>query len=305
VAGGAPGRTPSVGDAFAGVGRRPIIGLSIEGTDLRLISVSGRKIERVVCKPLPADLMPGGVVADPAAFGAAVSAILTEYEVPRGTVVAGFPDTDAIARMMTLPKEAGKKLVEVAQREARRDPVIGQGDYRIYQQKVGESESEITAFVLAVRRIALEQYLAGLRQAAILPHMVELRPLAMIRAINQPHTIIANVERTSLDVVVVNNNLPLIMRSVPLSGSDAEMVEVVTLELGRTIESYNSNQPQPLNPRLPMVLIGELSAQPDMVEAVEQRLGHPIAPLTCPFAAPPGFAVANFVVNIGLVLKAQ
>jgi len=129
--------------------------------------------------------------------------------------------------------------------------------------------------------------------------------LAMIRAINQPHTIIANIERTSLDVVIVSNNLPVIMRSVPLAGGESDGVDVVVRELQLTIESYNSDHPHPLSQRLPLALIGELSALPDMRQAIEERLGHPLAALTCPFAAPAGFDTANFMVNIGLALKAR
>jgi Tfp pilus assembly PilM family ATPase len=286
-------------------GQRPVVALSIEGNDLRLICVSGREIVRLVAKPLPPDAMPGGVVADPAVFGSAVRTILNEYEIPHGTVVVGFPDVNAISKMLTLPTDASTKVADVVVREARRDPVIGQGDYRVFHQIVAQSPVQITVFLLAVRRTALTHYLDGLRLAGIAPQMVELRPLAMIRAINQPHTIIANAERPSLDVIVVSNNLPVIMRSVPLSGNDTEFVQEVVHELELTIESYNSQHQPPLNSRLPIALTGELSATPDLQQAVQERLGHPIATLACPFTGPGGFAVANFIVNIGLVLKTR
>jgi hypothetical protein len=304
VAGGLSGLARSVSDAVASVGRRVVIGLSIEGQDLRLICVSGREIIRFLSKPLPDEAIPGGVVANASAFGAAVRAVLDEYELPRATVVAGFPDTDAIHTMLTLPIGAGAKLADVVTREARRDPVIGNSDYRIYHQVVTRTPTQITVFVLAVRKQALDEYLAGLRLAAITPQMVELRPLAMIRAINQPHALIANVERTSLDVIIVSNYLPVIMRSIPLSGSTGD-ADVVVLELERTIEAYNSNHPHPLSPRLPLALTGEMSDDPATQQAIAARVQHPLAGLTCPFKAPSGFAVGNFTVNIGLVLKAR
>lgn len=305
MAGILSGLSRSGSDLFSSLGRRPIIGLSIEGADLRVICVDRRKIVRIVSRPLDPELMPGGVVADPAAFGHAVRTILNEYELPKATVVASFPDVNAISKMLPLPKNAMMKVAEVVEREARRDPIIGNGEYRIFHQVVNESPTEIMVFVLAVRNAPLTQYLAGLRQAAIVPQMVELRPLAMIRAINQPHIIIANVERTSFDVVIVSNDLPVIMRTMAFSGSDGEIVKDVVSELERTIESYNSNHPQPLSPRLAVALTGEFSALPDLRQAVTERLGRPLVSLTCPFAAPAGFDVANFVVNIGLVLKAR
>ena len=303
MAGLVSGLTRSVGDALASFGRRSVVGLSIEGNDLRLICVSGREMVRLVSRPLGSDVIPGGVVVDAGAFAVAVRTILNDYDIPRSTIVAGFPDLDARSRLLTLPKDASTKLADVVKREARHDEVIGKGDYRIYHQVVSEGQTQIQVFVLAVKQAALTQYLEGLRQAGVIPQMVEMRPLAMIRAINQPHTIIAHIERTALDVIIVANNLPVIMRSVPLS--EAGIVEVVVQELGRTIDAYNSDHPLPLSARLPVALTGELADTPDLQQAVQDRLGHPIATLTCPFAAPAGFAVPTFIVNIGLVLKAR
>lgn len=307
MAGEAARRARAVRQTLPSLGGKTVTGLSIEGADLRVICVSGREITRIVNRPLPPETLSGGVVVNSAAFGAATRAILDEYELPRATVVAGYPDMDAIARQMTLPREAGARIGEVVQREARRDPIIGSGAYRIYHQVVSQTKEQISVFVLAVRGAALDRYLAGLKLAAIAPQMVELRPLAMIRAVNQLDTIIAHIERTALDLLVVRNFLPAIVRSVPLpeGGDEASIVETVVVELGRTIEAYNSDSAQPLNVDLPVTLTGDLSALPPLRTAIAERVGHPVAELTCPFAAPAGFAAANFVVNIGLVLKAR
>lgn len=290
---------------FSSLGHHPIIGLSIEGADLRLICVDKHEIVRIVSRPLDPNLAPGGVVADPAAFGHALRTILDEYELPKATVVASFPDICAISKMIPMPKTTPTKVAQVVEREVRRDPVLSSGEYRIFHQVVSNGPAAITVFVLAVRKAALAQYLAGLRQAALAPQMVELRPLAMMRAINQPHIIIANIERTSFDLVIVSNNLPVVMRTMALSGDDGEIVQAVVAELERTIESYNNNQPQPLSADLPVALTGEFSASPDLQQAVTGQLGRPLVSLACPFTAPAGFDVANFVVNIGLVLKAR
>lgn len=307
MAGGASGFARSVREAIPSLGGKTVTGLSIEGADLRLICVSGREITRIVNKPLPPETLSGGVVANSAAFGAATRAILDEYEIPRSTVVAGYPDMDAISRTMTLPREASAHINEVVQREARRDPIIGSGAYRIYHQTVGQTKDQIDVFVLAVRGAALDRYLAGLKLAAIAPQMVELRPLAIIRAVSLHETIIAHLERTALDVLVVSNFMPAIMRSVPLpdGGDEASIVETVVVELGRTIEAYNSDRPQALSRELPVTLTGELSTLPPLQTAIPERVGHPVAQMTCPFVAPAGFAAANFAVNIGLVLKAR
>jgi Tfp pilus assembly PilM family ATPase len=304
VAGGLSGWARSVSSAIASVGRRVVIGLSVEGNDLRLICISGREIVRFLSRPLPDGAMPGGVVADASVFGKAVRSILHEYELPRATIVAGFSDAEAITKMLTLPAEAGGKLAELVQQEAQNDPVIRSGDYRVYHYVVARTASQTNAFMLAVRGAALDEYVAGLQQAGIAPHMVDLRALAMIRAINQPHTIIAGIERTALDVIIVSNYAPVIMRSVPLSGTEAD-IDLIGREIEQTIEAYNRDHPHPLSPRLPLALIGEMADDPAVQQAIMARVQHPFADLACPYSAPSGFAIANFAVSIGLALKAR
>ena len=287
-----------------GFGRRSIISLSIEGNDLRLVCVTGKEIVRFASHTLDPDAMPGGMVTNPTVFGHALRAILAESDIPRGTWIVGFPDSDACSRILNLTKDSRLAVADMVRREMRRDPFLASNEYRLFHQVVEEKTTEIKVFVLAVRRAALTGFLEGLRIAGIAPRLVELRPLALIRAINQPHTIIANVERTFVDVIIVSNYLPMIMRSVPLPEDNTATTEIVN-ELKRTIDSYNGDHPVQLKARLPLVLTGEMSSRPDLVDALTNGLQRPVVGPGCPFIAPPGFAVESFVVNLGLILKAR
>ncbi len=287
------------------LGQAPVIGLSIEGNDLRLIYVRNQAIERIASPKLDSALMPGGMVADPAAFGSAVRAAVSAFDLPRAAVVAGFPDTGARSKIITLPKTASQRIAEVVQRQARQDPVMGTPDYRLFHQVVAEGANEISVFALALQRVALDNFIAGLRLGGVAPQRLEWRPLAIMRAINQPHIMIAHVERPSVDVIIVSNNLPVIVRSVPLSDDEATIVPDVVRELQQTIDAYNHDHAQPLSPHLPIALTGELADAPDLRPAIEEQVGHPVASPTCPFKAAAGFAVASFITPIGLALKAR
>ena len=83
--------------------RRRLTSLSIDGSDLRIITLEDVRITRFVSRPLDAVLLPDGTVADPSAFGAAVRTILNEYEIADAPVVAGFADVGAQARLLALP----------------------------------------------------------------------------------------------------------------------------------------------------------------------------------------------------------
>ena len=295
----------SITDSLSSLGHRAVTGLSVEGHDLRMLCVSGQEIVRFASRPLDPNLMPGGMVADPAGFGNAVREAMLEYDFPHGRVVAGFPDLDARSRLLPLPSDSRNKIGDVVKREARHDPVMGKDDYRLFHQIVEEGQSQITVFILAVRRQALSNFIQGLKMANLAPQIVDLRPLALIRAVNQPHSIAVNIERGAMDVVIVRNNMPVIMRSVPLNEDQPSIVDDVIRELEVTIAAYNNEYPTPLNPRLPLALTGDLASGLEMQQAVQERLGHPLAALSCPFTGAPGLDVANYMVNIGLVLKAR
>jgi hypothetical protein len=174
-------------------------------------------------------------------------------------------------------------------------------DGQLFLRTVRETESEMTVFGLMVRKPALDRYLQALKVAKIQPRNVELRSLAMTRAVNLPDAVIINVERTALDIVIVDGDLPVVMRSSLLNdGGDA-----VRQAAGMVVDVVNAyrRQPAAAGLQMPAVLTGALSEEPELRQAVQGTLKLVVEPLSCPFKAPPGFAAANFAVNIGLALK--
>lgn len=281
----------------------PVVALSIEGNDLRLLYVRGGTIERLASRQLDSSILPGGVVGDRVAFGAAVRGILTEFEIPPVPVVAGFPESAARSTIIDVPKQDQQKTAEVVRRHARQDPVMGNPDYRLFYQVVAESAQEMRVFALAVRRAVLDEFVEGLRLARVTLRRVEWRPLALARAINQPHALIAHIEKTTLDVIVVSNNAPLIVRSVALGGADTAVADVAR-ELEHTIAAYNAEHAQPLSPHLSLTLTGEVGDLPEARAAIAEQLQRQLAVLQCPFKSKGGVAIASFIVPIGLALRA-
>jgi hypothetical protein len=288
-------------------GQREIIGLSIEGNDLRIICVQEHEIVRFINRPLDPKLIPDGVVPDPAAFGLAVKKILTDYNLNPATVIAGFPDVKAVSKIVELQKQRGLSFADAVKRAARIELLVDDTGWRVFHQVVAQHSEQMKVFLLAVRRAPLADYMKGLKLAGIAPVMVDLRPLAMVRAVDQPYIIIAHVERTSLDLVIVANNLPAIMRSTLLSSTDGVVsMSGVVDEISKAIDACDRNNPDhPLDPSVPIALSGELSTTPELQQGIQDKLKRTIVTTRCPLTAAAGFDTANFIVNIGLVLKLQ
>ena len=279
---------------------QPVVALSIDGGDARLICVKDREIWRMASPSLAA-LMHDGAVVDPDAFGAELRRVFTDYEIPDATVVAGFPDPFARSAIVTLPTSSLPEIEGTIRLQLGREWSETAGDGRLFLHTIRQTGSETTVFGLMVRRAPLDRYLQALKVAGIRPSQVELRSLAMTRAVNLPYAVIVSVERTELDIVIVNGNLPVVMHSAVLSESGAVRQAAAAVE--DVVNAYRKSQIDAGTLQMPAVLTGALCEEPELRQIIREKLGLAVAPLACPFKAPPGFAVANFVVGIGLALK--
>jgi hypothetical protein len=277
-----------------------VVALSIDGGDARLICVKDGEIWRMASPSLAA-LMHDGAVADPGAFGAELRRIFTDYEIPDAGVVAGFPDPFARSAIVTLPTASLPEIEGMLRLQLGREWSETAGEGRLFLRTIRQTGSETTVFGLMVRKVGLDRYLQALSVAGIRPRQVELRALAMTRAVNLPYVVIVNVERTELDIVIVNGNLPMVMHSAVLSEGGA--VKQAVLELANVVNAYRQDQPDTGKLKMPAVLMGALCEEPELRQILREKLGLSVEALACPFKAPPGFAVANFAVGIGLALK--
>lgn len=289
--------------SLAGAGQA-IVALSIDGGDARLICVRDGEIWRMASPSLAA-LTKDGAVADPGAFGAELRRVFTDYEIPDVALAAGFSDAFARSAIVTMPasplpdvERAIKSQLEKEWNEWN----VAAGDGRLFLRTVRQTESETTVFGLMVRKAALDSYLQALKIAGLRPRLVELRSLAVTRAVHLPYAVIINVERTELDIVIVNGNLPVVMHSALLSegGDAAGQASAMVFDV---VNAYRQGQPDVANLQMPAVLTGALCEEPELRQVVREKLKLVVEPLACPFKAPPGFAVASFAAGIGLALK--
>jgi hypothetical protein len=137
---------------------------------------------------------------------------------------------------------------------------------------------------------------------------MDLRPIALARAIGRPDAIVANLEEGSLDLVVVAQDVPALVRSLPLPSSEVSdrdaAQERLIGELERTLAYYDETNPdQPLDPDTPLYLTGNLAAGIALAERVRAATRHPIGRLTGLPPYPDDLPVGDYLVNIGLALK--
>jgi Tfp pilus assembly PilM family ATPase len=258
--------------------------------------------------PFDPSLLRSAAVADPLGLGRVINAAFEAGKLSRRGILCALNGLQAVSRHLTLPAVGKGSMEKIVEREIRRIMPAAQEDNFIYWQVLeGRGEVQKRVYVLSVPRGPLLSLLEALRAAKVRPAVMDLKPLALARAANRKDAVVANLESTSVDVVVVVDDIPAMIRSIHLGdtpqGVDLALSRLLD-ELSRTIGFYNdTNRANPLDPSVPILATGDLAADPAVAADISSLTGHPVVPLEPPLEYPPDFPVAQYMVNIGLVLK--
>jgi len=159
-------------------------------------------------------------------------------------------------------------------------------------------------FLIAYAQNTIDALMNTLHKAGIKPHLLELAPLAIARCVNSPTSIVFDVRPGELDIVVTIDNIPELIRSVPLPpynliDENLPMILPIVLdELQRTITFCRSAKSIE---SLPIFGFGDLSGE--IFDSLSTALNHPITLSYPPFHYPPEFPPDTCSVNLGLTLR--
>jgi len=146
-----------------------------------------------------------------------------------------------------------------------------------------------------------------MHQAGLEPYIMDLAPLALCRTPNEPRAIIVNARLDHLEIMVIADRLPQLIRRVSLPSEAeplAEKLPAITEEFSRTVAFYNaSHLEKPLDSTVPVFVCGEPAEAPETWQSIVGKLNSPVSPLPSPVESSGGFSPNEFMVNIGLALK--
>lgn len=285
---------------------RGVTTASIEGPSLRLLTFANHQVQDWVAEPIVERAARGGQINDPVALGSAVDATFERLSLSRHHVAWALPAFQAFCRVVELPGLRGDDLRLAVSEEIERALGAGAGDTFMYYQRLSGRVRQRQVFVLALPKTTVLPALEALDVASIHPVTMDLRPLALARAINRPNAVIVNLEEGSLDIVIVEGGTPALLRSLPLpiTLSLEAAQERLLQEVDRSLAYYDDvNADHPLDPDVPLYLTGSLATGISLAERARAVTRHPIGRLTGLPVHPPDLPVADFLVNLGLALK--
>lgn len=250
----------------------------------------------------------GEAVSEQPALGVVVKQLMASSGIKAKKVIASLSGLYSINRTLTVSNPPpGLTLQEAVLDVARETMPLPEDRLYLTWQTIATTEGGRQVLFVGVPRDTLDDEVRSLRRAGIHPRILELRAMALTRAVNKEQALILNIEPSSLDVIVVVNGVPEIMRPIAWQPTDLtveEKAENLATTLGLTVDFYNSRHPDaPLDPATPLIITGQMSADLTLMEKLQARLEYPVEPLAPPLEYSADMPVSQYAVSIGLALK--
>jgi len=285
--------------------------VNIEERSLRLLTAKGQKVQKWGQVPLEPGLVENGLVRDPAQVGLALETLFREHKAPKKGVITSLTviGLGSTSQIFDLPKMNPSLLADAIGREARRTMPVPVDELYLSYQVIGKKDDMQQVYVLGAPRDLVDAHITAFQIADIQLGAMDLKPLALVRAVNQRNAVIADLENESFHVVVVGDGIPDITRSAVLHRealAPQQKARRLVEEVIRTIDFYNHSHPDKLlEPSVPVFLTGELTGIPSVNETIRAEMGYTIEMPTPPLEYPETLPLHQFMVNIGLALKKE
>ncbi len=282
--------------------------LFIRDTSINLLVMKGEQVEKWASLPLEPGLVSQGLIVDEEQVADKVKQIFKETGASTSKVITALSGDDSLYRIITLPELPEAVLPEAIRREVKRTiPTPLEDIYYSYQHLPSVMSRESRIFLVAFPRNLADALVRTMRQAGVKPYIMDLAPLALSRIPNEPRAVIVNARLDHLDVAVITDRLPQVIRRLSLPGETESLEERLPLiaeEFNRTVAFYNSSHvDNPVDATVPVFVCGDLVEEPEAWQSVVGGAGYQVSALSSPVEPPEGFNPNEFMVNIGLALK--
>lgn len=285
-----------------------MVTIEISGADIRALEINGRRITGWTSASLDPKIFVEGVISDPQALASAIRQLLSSSGIKDKNFIASVSSLYSLSRTVIAATVGEQPATEPAIIQAAETvmPLPGEELYFSWQP-VGMVEGGQQVMVIGVPRDVMDSELRALRIAGITPHLLDLRTLALARAVNRENAIILNIDAASYDIVIITGGFPDVLRTTswqPDALSDEDKAEQLILALELTASFSNSHHKEmPLSPSTPFFVTGHLSGNLKLIQIIEDSLPYHLEQMTPQFEYPEHMPVSQYAVNIGLAMK--
>lgn len=285
------------------------LALTIEGSYFQALERRGTGVSRWARVPLPEGAMRAGYVVDRNQMTRCTRQLLNGWDYRLRTVLA-LPTFQATWHMYTLPATMTERHLEAAMlREQRRLFPSTDTDYAISGVMGGGGEQPWQVYSAAVPRDPLYTLVQGVIDAGFKPKVVDLRALSLFRAAGLPNCVCVDAGQNSIEVGVIQNGIPLVIRSKYLGYDEIDpnyYKNILNDEVQRALVpnpelGYQGGFP----PEAPVVLSGEMALHNDLYlqQLLKETTGDRLVIRPNPgVKLPAGFPVEAAAAGVGASL---
>ena len=277
--------------------------IDTDDTSVRLLQTEGTRVVRWAAAPLYAETPEEGEAPSLVEAGPVVRDLLHASAMQNGQVIASMSGLYSVSRILSVPlEEAGASGIAELVRGA-----IPDEEMQLRFQMLDSAQTvERRLLVQGAPASAVDERVAFLRMAGMNPSALELKGIALTRAVGKREAIIAHVERASMDIVIVTGGVPHVMRTQALatSWSGSELRDHVARELVRTVNFHNKHHARFVLPKsTPFFVVGPEAVDGTLAKTIQAEMDYPYQEFEPDWEYPPSLPTYEYAVNLGLALR--
>ena len=223
---------------------KPKVTIAIEDSVLRILLVKDQKVQAWMNYPLPPELSQEEVEKDPRQYQRLLSFLFFGRENLKRQTMVSVPGSRALFNTISLPRLKDNLVAEAVTREASRQLSVGMDQAYLFWQAFHTTKEKEDYLSVAVLKSDYDRVYNLLKGAKLQPRLWDLKPLALVRAVGREQGIILDLEHDNIDLILVEQGVPVIVRT--LSESTDVPHEVLARQLANyvseTLAYYDSTQ---------------------------------------------------------------
>jgi type IV pilus assembly protein PilM len=282
------------------------ISLYIDDSSISVLASKGREPQKWATAALDQGLIKEGVVQDQQAVAAKIKDLWRSSHILRRRVTVGISGLNCLYQMLLLPELPENLRSEAIGREAAHSLGIPlEGVYLSWQVLVVE-HGQMKVYLCVMPKDKVDSIMATLKLAGLRAMAMDIKPLCLARVSNEPRAIIVDTCRDSMDIIVLGEGIPEVVRSLQVAPemSQGERIAVLRSELERSVSFYNAaHLDKPVDLTVPILVSGDLVEQDSDKASLAGPRERPVRNMESPLAELEGFDPGKYTTCIGLALK--
>ena len=281
--------------------------LYISDTGIRLMVTRGKRITKLADMPLDISLNDISGEEKDAELVAKIKLLFKSNRISTGKIILGLSGLHCLTRPVSLPELPRTMVDEAITREAKRVLPVPLDQLYISWQIMSAADGKIQVFVVAIPKQLADNLVRILNKTGFKPYLMDIKPLALARVSREANAILLDIQSREFDIIIMSKGVPQTVRTVPFPQeylAKTDRLSIVRDELKRTIQFYNSNNPQDfIQPNSNMLVSGELTEEAETIDFLTQELGYKVSLLVSPLKCLKQLDPSHHLVNVGLALK--